>query len=341
MRKHTYSGAIACAGAVVGAGFSSGREVVAFFSKYGKHGIWLIAIAVLVMTGLAYLCMKRAEQSGCQECWTQLFDGRRFPQYAFTVLLVIAAGAMLAAAGHMSALVLNVRHAYAFGLLGSLLAAWAIGTSGMRIMSVCSAVLSMLLMLALMSCLTQPPNVLIIKKESSLPTLLSAAMRAVGYAAMNMTLAIGVVCDSAKAGKSGRTSLLFGWLMAVLLLVGHSLYTKHPELENAAFPLVVLLSAYGRKGYLVSVLLLWLSVLTTLVSVLLGLRNAADALACHKLTKMMMVFVLPLGISAVGFSAIVDQLYAPAGLVCLLFVFLPLARGRQGAQPIDFCKRIQ
>ena len=341
MRKRTYCGAIACTGAVVGAGFSSGREVVAFFSKYGRHGIWLIAISVLVMAGLAYLGMKRAEQSGCGECWTQLFEGGRFPQYAFTVLLMIAAGAMLAAAGHMAALVLNVRHAYAFGLLGSLLAAWAIGTSRLKIMSVCSAVLSMLLLLALMSCLTMPTNALISKKENSLQTLLSAAFRAVGYAAMNMTLAISIVCAGAKTGKSGRTSLMFGWLMAVLLLVSHSLYAKHPELENADFPLVVLLSAYGRKGYLVSVLLLWFSVLTTLVSVLSGLRNAADVLVCHKLTKMMVVFVLPLGISAVGFSAIVDQLYAPAGLVCLLFVFLPLARGRQGAQPIDFCKRIQ
>ena len=38
------AGMAACLGAIVGAGFASGREVVAFFTRYGVHARWLIPL---------------------------------------------------------------------------------------------------------------------------------------------------------------------------------------------------------------------------------------------------------------------------------------------------------
>ena len=39
------AGLAACLGAIVGAGFASGREVIAFFTRYGAHARWLIALS--------------------------------------------------------------------------------------------------------------------------------------------------------------------------------------------------------------------------------------------------------------------------------------------------------
>lgn len=43
------AGMAACLGAIVGAGFASGREVVAFFTRYGVHARWLIPLSAMTL----------------------------------------------------------------------------------------------------------------------------------------------------------------------------------------------------------------------------------------------------------------------------------------------------
>ena len=62
--KGGVSGLAACVGAVVGAGFVSGREVIAFFTRYGAHAPWLIALLSAAMALLGGLCMRRARRGG-------------------------------------------------------------------------------------------------------------------------------------------------------------------------------------------------------------------------------------------------------------------------------------
>lgn len=60
MKDRCAGGAIACVGAVIGAGFASGREVVTFFSRYGAHSWWLILLSALVMMLLCAISMREA-----------------------------------------------------------------------------------------------------------------------------------------------------------------------------------------------------------------------------------------------------------------------------------------
>lgn len=53
------AGMAACLGAIVGAGFASGREVVAFFTRYGVHARWLIPLSAMTLALLCALCMGR------------------------------------------------------------------------------------------------------------------------------------------------------------------------------------------------------------------------------------------------------------------------------------------
>ena len=88
--------------------------------------------------------------------------------------------------------------------------------------------------------------------------------------------------------------------------------------------MVRLLSAFGRTGFLTSVVLMYLSILTTLTAVLVALgecfpKSEFRLLAC---------FGIPLLVSRMGFAGIVDHVYALAGLVCLVLLFLPLFKHR-------------
>ena len=122
-----HSAVLACAGAVIGAGFASGRETVTFFVQYGWHGWWLIVLAVMLMTAICALCMREAGRYGCD--WTRLLPKNSLASACPLVLMMLTAGAMLSAAGHMIALVWHHPHAYILGVAGTLWAAWRIATS--------------------------------------------------------------------------------------------------------------------------------------------------------------------------------------------------------------------
>ncbi len=322
--KKEQSAVMACVGAVIGAGFASGREVVAFFTQYGQYAQWLILLSALVMTGLCFLCMRAARQNECPEGWYSLLNGSRMPFFCSMALMVLTAGAMIAAGGQVAALLWNHPQAYIVGVWGTIAAAMLMSHGSLKPLGLISAALSMLLLCALMSACVRPGQPLVrIAKPSNIGW---AAAKAVGYAGMNMMLAIGVVCRSAgRTPKPGVTSALFGWIIGMLLMISQYVYASHPEVQASAFPMIMLLSGFGRTGYVTGAVILYLAMMTTLVSVLYALRTAAERMCRRQELRWLMVPGLPLAISGFGFSAIVDRLYAPAGWLCLLFVFLPLA----------------
>lgn len=325
--KNSTAAAIACAGAVIGAGFASGREVVSFFTRYGENAWWLILLAVTAMTALCGLCLMSARRCDAAHGWCAMFerDGTG-AQICTLMLLMLTSGAMIAAAGSMAALVWAHPLAYSIGAAGTLMAAWALGGKGMRVLGGISAVLTCLLFCAAVLAMTCAPEA----EDAVLAPPAAdgrAALRAVGYAAMNVTLAIGVVCRCAHTGveNTRRFCVTFGAIMAVLLYTSNALYLRHPEVHSQPFPIVQLLRCFGREGFLLSVGLLYLSVFTTLTAVMCALRSAVQRHVRRPALRLLLALGLPLLASCAGFEGIVDRLYAPAGLVCLLLVFAPLA----------------
>lgn len=333
MKKRCLSGAIACVGAVIGAGFASGREIVTFFTRYGVHSWWLVLLSALVMMALCMLCMRTA--SVCRTvCWCELYDDRpgwvgRVSKLCATLLMAVTGGAMVSAAGHMIALIWPSEWAYPIGVVGTLLAAWALGFGSLRPLSWISGALTALFLIAIIAVLAKdPPQASVSMPDSpSAGALVWAAVRAVAYAAMNLTLGIGVVCRCSRRSRrdGSRLAAVFGLLLIALLFVSNYLYAKHPELTNEAFPIVRLMALFGRSGFLMSVVMMYLAIFTTLVAVLYAIRGAAEAHVRSPHLRALLTMGLPLAISCVGFSGIVDGLYAPAGLICLAAVFGPLA----------------
>lgn len=343
MKNRCAEGAIACVGAVIGAGFASGREIMTFFTRYGPHSWWLILLSAATMALLCALCMREASKSGTLS-WCALYQEcgkavRLGSQLCVTLLMAITGGAMVSASGHMVALVWPSEWAYPIGAVGTLTLAWILGFGTMKPLTVVSGVLTAVFMLAVLMVLAcEPPA----ERTVSLAAPVSfgeaawAAVRAVAYAAMNLTIAIGVICKGSRRSQRGvcRLSAGFGMVLVGMLFVSNYLYAKHPELTDEAFPMVRLLSGFGRAGFLASVLLMYLAIFTTLIAIVYTLRNAVDAHVKSPALSAIVTMGLPLAISTVGFSEIVGSLYAPAGLCCLALVFAPLwvVRMRAGRQ---------
>ncbi len=145
----------------------------------------------------------------------------------------------------------------------------------------------------------------------------------------------GCRCAGRTPGETRRLSAGLGAALAALLLISNALYARHPELLSDAFPVVRVLSRFGRIGFVASVSLLYLAVFTSLIAVLYAMRGAAERRVRSPYGRAALTLLPPLAVSCVGFEGIVDGLYAPAGLLCLVAVYVPLMRRRPNC-PLTF-----
>ena len=263
------AGLAACLGAIIGAGFASGREVVAFFTRYGSHARWLILLSAAVMALLCALCMDTARRRGTDRWWN-LYDGmppwvRTGARLCAAMMLAVTGGAMISASGWLAMLIWPGEWAYPVGAVGTLLTAWMVGRRGLGALGWISGLMTAALVGALLAVRLDSGESPAVLLSSESEPLFWAAVRSVAYAAMNLALAIGVVCRCAQ-GTGRRMALLcagLGVALAALLWLSDGVYRQRPELLSEAFPIVRLLARFGRTGFLVSAGLMYLAVFTS------------------------------------------------------------------------------
>ncbi|MBO5500437.1 MAG: hypothetical protein J6A48_00260, partial [Clostridia bacterium] len=186
-------------GAVIGAGFASGREVVSFFSSYGAYSWVLILLAVGTMVTLCSLCLLRAKATGgCRWCAIYQTDSllvRSLAEGCIVVLQMIMGGSMISAAGHIIALALPMKHAYILGTGVTITLAIIVGNAQLKPMTVLSGLLTLSFVAAVIAVLVFDgqdaqaiPIIHISQKHAG-----QGLIHAVAYAAMNLAISIGMI----------------------------------------------------------------------------------------------------------------------------------------------------
>ena len=322
--RNKFSCLFGCVGAIIGAGFVSGREVVSFFSRYGGHSWWLIGLAVVTMILLCRICMRNETDGGTK--WS-------FQQGCLLLVLMILSGSMTAAAGRMVSLILPVKGAYLLGITGTLCLAWLLGKKNVKPLSVLSVALTVLFLGMTLFALRDGTSVTPLKPKTTAFGLVKAALYAVGYGAMNIAVSMEIICRNGRCCETeqNRRSVLLGLVLGGMLFVSNSLYLNNPQVHDAAFPIVPFAAELGRAGYLLCVGMLYLAVLTTLIALVLVIRSGIERLHLPQASVMPITLGIPAALSCIGFTEIVEHLYAPAGLFCLVILFLPMLRKQKSS----------
>ena len=298
-------------GAVIGAGFASGREVAAFFSRFGAIS-WLgVAAAV---GAIAWISLGAMRSPGVPEAWRNRWPGRVW-QGMFVALLAATGGAMLAGAGEIAALTIPLHGAYWMGLLSTLCLAWWLSERKLSGLACVSRALTGCL-IAVMALGLALPGLRGVWVEdapdwSRLPVSL---LRGLCYGGFNVALASPVLDEIAGALSPRERRRCVGLVSAILgalLALGNGVLRRHPALLGAVLPYVELLGLWGRWGMGLGALALYLAVLTTLVACLRGLRS---------LLIRRWSLCLPVGVALLGFTGAVDGLYPLLGGGCFLLL---------------------
>jgi len=299
-------------GAMIGAGFASGREIMVFFTRYGAFS-WVLCGMLGAETGLltGYLLWDRKTGRPTSALC-------RLPAF---LLLIFTAGSMTAAAGALWALSVPLKNARLLGGGVTLLLCAAVCRRSLKVLPRLSRLLSLLLLLTVALCFFLPADAPAAPAADEQP--LGGIVRVLGYGCLNVLMSAGLI-DGMKGActdrQKKRIAIFMGFASFALLSVENALLLRHADaLRDAPMPVVVLLRALGKTGYFLSVLLIYLAVVTTLIAVLGGIWRM---LPQKHSAYMRFLTLLTACIALLGFEGIVDTWYPILGWLCMLPLLL-------------------
>jgi uncharacterized membrane protein YkvI len=327
MRKAVnLSAALTAVAAMVGAGFASGRELVVFFSGQGAPS-WLgVAVACVGAGFLTGAIAAMARRTGRRELpgVFQQTMGRGAGlamQVVYAAMLILCAAAMLSTGATLGALTFPFHGSFLLGTLIVLAAGLLLTLKGALPVAGMVIVGSMA---AWYLALGAGQDVSDIRVGGSVG--ISAASGMI-YAAFNATVAAGVVCLSAEEDvKPVRVGLYTGLLLAAMLIPANwALLRAGSEVRQMALPTVVMAHRWGIAGYYLSVLALFLAVVTTLSAALKALRAQLTALGLRPSQAVFFSSAAALMLSMAGLTALVGVGYPALGLVCAVMLLILLS----------------
>lgn len=329
--KSDWQTAFAVCAAIIGAGFASGREIVSFFSCFGAASFLGIAAASAGVGALVYailLLTRRTHSATFPGLYGALMGEpcKDAVSVLYGLLCLVTASAMLSAGAELGALAFPIHRAYELGFFLTLLAALAAVCRGFHSLSLMGALLFPMtaVYFGIMAFDGRYP----VRFEPA--DLLPALPMGLIYASFNGALAAGAICTSGRSEASpARAAYLTAFLLFLLLtLADCAMLRSGNTVMQMSLPSVALAAEWGVVGYYSSIVVLWLSCLSTLCAML---HSAAAQLTDAGFSKPLSLLVSALAaalIAVCGFQTLVDAVYPLLGWVCgfalvALTLFLP------------------
>lgn len=306
-------------GAVIGAGFASGRELATFFARFGMWSWSGVAVAAAVMGGVCLGVLRRPGLAGMPAAWQGRIMGKIW-QGMFLSLLAVTGGAMLAGGGEVAALVLPVHGAREIGLSCMLLAGWLLARETSAWLAMVSRGLILCLVMMIAAGLLMPPQPGVVLQGGGWEALFHGLC----YGGFNIALAAPVAAmigTDMTQQEQGKCAAGFTLLVALLLACGNGVLQRHTVLLGESLPFVRLLAGLGPLGYGLCGAALYLAALTTLTACLRGLRAICPG-------HMGVVLVGIVLLSMAGLEDIVQLVYPVLGGGCVLLLVAAQAAKR-------------
>lgn len=338
MKKVTTFGvAMAFIGAMIGAGFASGQEILQFFGGFGINGVWGIVVAGVAYAACGALIMLVALQMGTTNYNHLIVPGGNkvllavvdvfmaFLLFGMFSVMVAGAASLLQEqfglpllVGGVVMVILAVLTVY-WGS-DSLMASFNIVVP---LMIVCAIVISVL-------AITQAPGIALydttdtVQPNGMVGNWFLSALLFVFY---SMLGAVGTLPDLALKLKERRGavigSLLGATVLGVIALIVYVAVMSHiSQAAGAAMPMLTLANQISPLCGIIYIFVLFAAIYTTAVGALFGIKSRVDNMQKLSAPKKNLVIVAVAAVALlatqVGFVNLVSFLYPLYGYMGIL-----------------------
>lgn len=325
-------------GAVIGAGFSSGREIWRFFARHSTSGIYAIGVVALFFIVLAPLFFKLGKKYDIESY--QCFFYKYLPgpfSYMFDLFyscfLLGSVSVMLAGSGAVFYNLLGIPYLLGvtitiiFIILTLILSHEGILT----VNSILIPILTIITIYTVVSYVMNPYSISIkevIGSDFSSGNL-SWLKDSLLYGSYNLVMAVAVMTNIVyREEKENITiaGILGGIILTILLIVIYIGITfAFPDGPTQDIPILFLAGKLGRGVYLLYIIALYFAMVTTAIANYYAFTQRFISLVKIKYEYGLLIgliFILPLLPS--GFSKLIDYLYPVFGFMGMLIIFFYL-----------------
>jgi uncharacterized membrane protein YkvI len=269
-------------GTIVGAGFSTGQEIIQFFSRYGILALYAILFATFLFIWLGYKIMVLSatlQANSFEDLNIALFGnkiGKTISWFLFFVLIGVCS-VMLAGAGAVFEENWNIPKQ--IGLLITVIATFLIVRRGLNaVFAINNIVVPIMLIFTIVlafDAFTSPQIYFYIPRETLDQPIWRGLVTPFIYVAFNLALAqavlvpIGAKIQHRKTLKCG--ALIAGVGIGFMIFIAHlTISTHYPEIKHLAIPMGGIAATIGGLIYKLYILIIYAEIFTTLVADIYG-----------------------------------------------------------------------
>jgi uncharacterized membrane protein YkvI len=322
-------------GTIVGAGLASGQEILQFFGLYGVKGFLGIMLTCLLYIMFSViiisLCFKFRFRS--YEDIVIYVLGKKLGRLTdiFLTFFIFAGNTiMISGGGAMLHEYAGVDKAWGIFIMAALvLIVTAFSTKGLITVNAIIVPLSTAVVVILgLAVFTKGYsfNEVTLNISSIVPVKKNWILSAILYSAFNLMVATGVLCPMAAEMKNKkkfiRGCIIGSVVLTVLaLLINLSVLFYYPKSFHAEIPNLYAARQYGIILPLILTIIIWLEMFSTEVGNLYSLGKRLNAsFKIPYITSLLIIVLLSIPVSFIGFSNLIRLLYPPFGAVSLVFL---------------------
>nr|WP_018249427.1 hypothetical protein [Orenia marismortui] len=329
-RNNSFRVAVTYIGAIIGAGFASGQEILHFFVTYGNRGLMGVLLSGLLFSFLGVIIIYISSKLNCNS-YKELFytiGGNKIGFLADITLTLFLLGSlivMLAGSKEICNELFNYK--VNIGLIATLLIViWTnyYGLEGIMSLNFILIPILVIITIIITGNLIAGFHLDQIENYFSLDWIISSLI----YTGYNFVLSMTVLIPLTEGIK--KTDLFSGIFLGGILLgflaflIAYTLNQFYPQVSNSQIPLLEIIFNYQPKLYYVYSITLWLAMLTTATCNLYALTKRLTLsirLSEKKIILMIVLFILPF--IKLPFSSLVEFIYPQIGKLSLgLFLLL-------------------
>lgn len=317
------------AGAILGAGFAGGRELVTFFVRFGKSGVFASIFAGLMFMFLGTLIIHKAKKESSISYTAYLKS--ILPEKTSYLLgaisemfLLICFIIMLSGAGALFNECFNLPNI--FGNIVTALISFLVLKRGMNgIGSICSLLTPIMvigiLFVDLFSLTTSSVTVSALSLNPKDNFLFSALL----YVSYNMLSSAPVLAEASALAPNRKTSLAGGIIGGIMLSTISffsclALYFAGSENLLSELPLLMLSGKINKLSQIFYALVLYMAILTTSFSSGFPIVKKLEGLSFSRSSASFLLCLLSIPLSFLKFSLLVEKCYTFFGFLGLMLI---------------------